>query len=186
MLSSSQRIWGFETIRGTGRHRGRQGEPIDAQAHHLTWKKRPLTRCATRRPIGCCLAQRRSGDPGDVVLIWAPRGNRILRGQHVLNSGYADRRRLERCQVETLHELGCEYVIDRRANDTVLEGRAHPGRGRVAPLGKDIGPGRRHPDIVFEHPDVRRWAQASSWPTADVVTCAATVLHDRVRQPHSG
>jgi len=57
-------------------------------------------------------------------------------------------------------------VIDRRANDYRFWKDEHTqDEGEWRRLGKDIRAlVGDDPDIVFEHPDVRRWAQASSWP----------------------
>ena len=81
-------------------------------------------------------------------------------------------------KVALLNDLGVEAVIDRRAAGYKFWARrAHPGRGRVAPL-RQGHPGLvgGEPDIVFEHPG-RQTMGASVFVCkrgGTIVTCAAT------------
>jgi NADPH:quinone reductase-like Zn-dependent oxidoreductase len=127
---------------GAGRHRGRQSQSVDAQAHapHLGGGGR-------QRPVqldglsDAGLAQRRAGDPGDKVLIWGASGGLgSFAVQHVLNSGGTPVGVVSsEAKVETLHELGCEYVIDRQENDYQFWKDEHTqDESEWRRLGKDI------------------------------------------------
>src|SRR6266516_6032427 len=121
MLAVNQRIWGYESNYGglaeIALVRANQIMPKPA---HLTWEEaacNALCNSTSYRMIvssnGVAMKQ------GDTVLVWGASGG--LGGyavQYVLNGGGTpvgvvsspDR-------VELLHELGCEAVIDRRANN---------------------------------------------------------------------
>ena len=81
-------------------------------------------------------------------------------------------------KVETLHELGCEYVIDRHANDYRFWKDEHTqDESEWRRLGQDVRAlVGEDPDIVFEHPG-RSTMGASVFVAKRggiIVTCAAT------------
>jgi crotonyl-CoA reductase len=117
---------------------------------------------------------------GDKVLIWGASGGiGSFAVQHVLNSGGTPIGVVSSAnKVETLHELGCEYVIDRRANDYRFWKDAHTqDESEWRRFGKDIRAlVGEDPDIVFEHPG-RSTMGASVFVAkrgGTIVTCAAT------------
>jgi len=125
---------------------------------------------------------------GDVVLVWGrDRGLGGYAVQHVLKRrGDPRRRRLLTFQGEAAEALGAEAVIDRSAaayrfwSDEHTQDEAEWRR-----LGRDIRSlVGDDPDIVFEHPGRQTMGlPSSSQARSTIVTCAASSLHDRVRQP---
>jgi crotonyl-CoA reductase len=117
---------------------------------------------------------------GDKVLIWGASGGLgSFAVQHVLNSGGTPIGVVSSAnKVDTLHELGCEYVINRQEKNYQFWKDEHTqDETEWRRLGKDIrGLVGDDPDIVFEHPG-RSTMGASVFVTkraGTIVTCAAT------------
>ncbi len=88
---------------------------------HLTWEEAAVNALCNSTAYRMLVSH--NGAPvtqGDNVLIWGASGGGIgsFAVQHVLNSGGTPIGVVSSAsKVETLRELGCEHVIDRRAND---------------------------------------------------------------------
>jgi crotonyl-CoA reductase len=116
---------------------------------------------------------------GDVVLIWGATGG--LGGfavQYVLNGGGIPVGVVSSPEkVELLHEIGCEHVIDRKAEGYQFWNGDKQDQKEFVRFGKTIrGLVGEDPDIVFEHPG-RQTFGASVFVTkrgGKVVTCAST------------
>ena len=182
MLATNQRIWGFETnFGGLADLAVVKANQLMPKPTHLSWEEaacNALTNSTSSRMIvshnGAPMKQ------GDIVLIWGASGG--LGGyavQYALNGGGIPVGVVSSSdKVELLHELGCEAVIDRKAEGynfwkdehTQDEGEwRRLGKTTRALLGDD-------PDIVFEHPG-RQTMGASVFIAkrgGTVVTCAAT------------
>jgi len=182
MLATNQRIWGFETnFGGLADLAVVKANQLMPKPTHLTWEEaacNALTNSTSYRMIvshnGAPMKQ------GDIVLIWGASGG--LGGyavQYALNGGGIPVGVVSSSdKVELLHELGCEAVIDRKAEGfnfwkdehTQDEGEWRRFGKRVRELAGD------DPDIVFEHPG-RQTMGASVFVCkrgGTVVTCAAT------------
>src|SRR5437016_5652455 len=182
MLAVNQRIWGFESnFGGLAELTVVKANQLMPKPTHLTWEEaacNALTNSTSYRMIvshnGAPMKQ------GDVVLIWGASGG--LGGyavQYALNGGGIPVGVVSSPEkVELLHELGCEAVIDRKAEGfkfwkdehTQDEGEWRRFGKRVRELAGD------DPDIVFEHPG-RQTMGASVFVAkrgGTIVTCAAT------------
>ena len=182
MLATNQRIWGFETnFGGLADLTVVKANQLMRKPTHLTWEEaacNALTNSTSYRMIvshnGAPMKQ------GDIVLIWGASGG--LGGyavQYALNGGGIPVGVVSSPEkVGLLHELGCEAVIDRKAEGfnfwkdehTQDEGEWRRFGKRVRELAGD------DPDIVFEHPG-RQTMGASVFVAkrgGTIVTCAAT------------
>jgi crotonyl-CoA reductase len=117
---------------------------------------------------------------GDKVLIWGASGGLgAFAVQHVLNAGGVPVGVVSsEAKVATLHELGCEHVINRdEKNYRFWQDEHTQDESEWRRLGKDIRSlVGSDPDIVFEHPG-RTTMGASVFVTkrgGTIVTCAAT------------
>src|SRR3954464_9005352 len=183
MLAANQRIWGFESnFGGLADLTVVKANQLMPKPAHLSWEEaacNALCNSTSYRmlvsPNGVDMKQ------GDTVLIWGASGG--LGGyavQYVLNGGGTPVGVVSSAdKVELLHELGCEAVIDRRANAYKFwndEGTAQD-ETEWRRLGKDIRAlVGEDPNIVFEHPG-RQTMGASVFVCArggTIVTCAAT------------
>ncbi|HZT64645.1 MAG TPA: crotonyl-CoA carboxylase/reductase [Acidimicrobiales bacterium] len=182
MLAANQRIWGFETnFGGLADLALVKANQLMPKPAHLSWEEaacNALTNSTSYRmlvsPNGADMKQ------GDIVLIWGASGG--LGGyavQYVLNGGgipvgvvsSADK-------VKLLQEMGCEHVIDRKANGYKFWSDEHTqDESEWRRFGKDIRAlVGEDPNIVFEHPG-RQTMGASVFVCARggmVITCAAT------------
>src|SRR6478736_3350397 len=182
MLAANQRIWGFETnFGGLADLAVVKANQLMPKPTHLTWEESAVNAlCAStsyRMLVGRHAAQMRQGDN---VFVWGATGGiGAYAIQLVLNGGgtpigvvSSDHR------VELLRAMGCEAVIDRRAEGYQFWSDEHTqDEGEWRRLGKKvrslIG---EDPDIVFEHPG-RSTMGASVFVTkrgGTIVTCAAT------------
>jgi crotonyl-CoA reductase len=182
MLAANQRIWGFESNYGglaeVALVKANQLMPKPA---HLTWEEaavNALTNSTSYRmlvsPNGAQMTQ------GQTVLIWGAGGGiGAYAVQYVLNGGGTPVGVVSSPErVELLHEMGCEAVIDRKAEGYRFWSDEHtqdPAEWRR--FGKKI---RElvgvDPDIVFEHPG-RQTMGASVFVAKRggmIITCAAT------------
>ena len=182
MLSSNQRIWGFETnFGGLADIAVVKANQLMPKPTHLTWEESAVNALCNSTAYRMLVSH--NGAPvtqGDVVLIWGASGGLgSFAVQHVLNSGGTPVGVVSsEAKVTTLRELGCEYVIDRRANDYRFWKDEHSqDESEWRRLGKDIRAlVDRDPDIVFEHPG-RSTMGASVYVAKRggiIVTCAAT------------
>jgi len=182
MLADNQRIWGFETNYGSLADltlvKANQLMPKPA---HLTWEEAAVNALCNSTsyrmivsPNGAQMTQ------GQVVLIWGATGGiGAYAVQYVLNGGGTPVGVVSSPErAELLREMGCEHVIDRRAEGYRFwtdEGTQDPSEWRR--LGKKIRDlVGRDPDIVFEHPG-RQTMGASVFVVRRgglVITCAAT------------
>ena len=182
MLTSNQRIWGFETnFGGLADIAVVKANQLMPKPTHLTWEESAVNALCNSTAYRMLVS--RNGAPvtqGDVVLVWGASGGLgSFAVQHVLNSGGTPVGVVSsEAKVQTLRELGCEHVIDRRANDYRFWQDEHTqDESEWRRLGKDI---RSlvgvDPDIVFEHPG-RSTMGASVFVAkrgGTIVTCAAT------------
>src|SRR5213080_2333703 len=183
MLAANQRIWGFESnFGGLADLSVVKANQLMPKPAHLSWEEaacNALCNSTSYRMLvshnGVAMKQ------GDTVLIWGASGG--LGGyavQYVLNGGGTPVGVVSSTdKVELLHELGCEAVIDRRANNYRFwndEG-SEQDESEWRRFGKDIRAlVGEDPNIVFEHPG-RQTMGASVFVCArggTVVTCAAT------------
>ena len=182
MLSSSQRIWGFETnFGGLADICVVKANQLMPKPTHLTWEEAAVNALCNSTAYRMLVSH--NGAPvtqGDKVLIWGASGGiGSFAVQHVLNSGATPIGVVSSAsKVDTLRELGCEHVIDRRANDYRFWKDEHTqDESEWRRLGKDIRAlVGADPDIVFEHPG-RSTMGASVFVAkrgGTIVTCAAT------------
>jgi crotonyl-CoA reductase len=182
MLAANQRIWGFETnFGGLADIALVKANQLMPKPRHLTWEEAAVN--ALTNSTAYRMLVSRNGAPvtqGDKVLIWGASGGiGSFAVQHVLNSGGIPIGVVSSAaKVETLRELGCEHVIDRRERDYRFWKDEHTqDETEWRRLGKDIRAlVGEDPDIVFEHPG-RSTMGASVFVAkraGTIVTCAAT------------
>ena len=183
MLASNQRIWGFETnFGGLADLSVVKANQLMPKPTHLTWEEAAVNALCNstsyRMLVGDHGARMKQGDS---VLIWGATGG--IGGyavQYVLNGGGTPIGVVsspERAAI--LNAMGCEAVIDRRAENYRFWSDEHTqDESEWRRLGKKIRElnGGDDVDIVFEHPG-RSTMGASVFAAkrgGTVVTCAAT------------
>jgi crotonyl-CoA reductase len=182
MLAANQRIWGFETnFGGLADLAVVKANQLMPKPRHLNWEEAACNALTNSTSYRMLVSHNAAAmKQGDVVLIWGASGG--LGGyavQYVLNGGGIPVGVVSSPEkVELLHELGCEAVIDRKANGYQFWSDEHTqDESEWRRLGKDVRAlVGRDPDIVFEHPG-RQTMGASVFVCArggKVVTCAAT------------
>jgi crotonyl-CoA reductase len=182
MMATNQRIWGFETnFGGLAEIAVVKANQLMPKPAHLTWEEaacNALCNSTSYRmivsPNGAQMTQ------GQAVLVWGATGGiGAYAVQYVLNGGgtpvgvVSSEKR-----AELLHELGCQYAIDRRAeNYQFWKDDTEQDPAEWLRLGKKIrGFIGRDVDIVFEHPG-RQTMGASVFVAKRggmIITCAAT------------
>jgi crotonyl-CoA reductase len=182
MMAVNQRIWGFESnFGGLAEITVVKANQLMPKPAHLSWEEaacNALCNSTSYRmivsPNGSQMTQ------GQTVLIWGATGGiGAYAVQYVLNGGGTPVGVVSSPERATLlHELGCEYVIDRRAEGYKFWTDEHtqdPAEWRR--FGKKIRElSGRDPDIVFEHPG-RSTMGASVFVAKRggmIITCAAT------------
>jgi crotonyl-CoA reductase len=182
MLASNQRIWGFESnFGGLAEITVVKANQLMPKPTHLTWEEaasNALCNSTSYRmivsPNGSQMTQ------GQTVLIWGATGGiGAYAVQYVLNGGGTPVGVVSSPErAVLLQELGCEHVIDRRAEGYQFWKNDHeqdPAEWRR--LGKKIRElAGTDPDIVFEHPG-RSTMGASVFVAKRgglIITCAAT------------
>jgi crotonyl-CoA reductase len=182
MLAANQRIWGFESnFGGLAEISVVKANQLMPKPAHLTGEEaacNALCNSTSYRmivsPNGSQMTQ------GQTVLIWGATGGiGAYAVQYVLNGGGTPVGVVSSPErAALLHELGCDYVIDRRAEGYKFwkdDDTQDPGEWRR--LGKKIRElSGRDPDIVFEHPG-RSTMGASVFVAKRggmIITCAAT------------
>ena len=182
MLAANQRIWGFESnFGGLADLSIVKANQLMPKPAHLTWEESAVNGlCAStsyRMLVGRHAARMKQGDN---VFIWGATGGiGAYATQLVLNGGGTpvgvvssdDRAQL-------LHAMGCEHVIDRKAEGYRFWSDEHTqDEGEWRRLGKKVRSlVGEDPDIVFEHPG-RQTMGASVFIAkrgGTIVTCAAT------------
>jgi crotonyl-CoA reductase len=182
MLAANQRIWGFETnYGGLADLSIVKANQLMPKPTHLSWEEAAVNGlCAStsyRMLVGEHAARMKQGDN---VFVWGATGGiGAYAIQLVLNGGgtpigvVSSEKR-----AELLRAMGCEHVIDRRAEGYQFWSDEHTqDEGEWRRLGKKVRElVGEDPDIVFEHPG-RSTMGASVFITkrgGKVVTCAAT------------
>ena len=182
MLAANQRIWGFETnYGGLADLSVVKANQLMPKPAHLTWEESAVSGlCAStsyRMLVGDHAGRMKQGDN---VFIWGATGGiGAYATQLVLNGGGRPVGVVSSPErVKLLNAMGCDAVIDRRAEGYTFWSDEHTQDEREwRRLGKKvrelIG---EDPDIVFEHPG-RSTMGASVFITkkgGKIVTCAAT------------
>jgi crotonyl-CoA reductase len=182
MLSTTQRIWGFETnFGGLADLTIVKANQLMPKPTHLTWEESAVNALCNstsyRMLVGDHAARMKQGD---TVLIWGATGG--IGGyatQYVLNGGGTPVGIVSsEKKVALLNELGCEAVIDRKAEGYRFWSDEHTqDESEWRRFGKKIRSlSGDDPDIVFEHIG-RQTMGASIFACkrgGTVVTCAAT------------
>src|SRR5665213_2142340 len=182
MLSSNQRIWGFETnFGGLADIAVVKANQLMPKPTHLTWEESAVNALCNSTAYRMLVSH--NGAPvtqGDVVLVWGASGGiGSFAVQHVLNSGGTPIGIVSsEAKATMLRELGCEHVINRAEKDYQFWKDEHTqDEGEWRRLGKDIRAlVGEDVDIVFEHPG-RQTMGASVFAAKRggmIVTCAAT------------
>jgi crotonyl-CoA reductase len=182
MLAANQRIWGFETnFGGLADLSVVKANQLMPKPSHLSWEEAAVNALCNstsyRMLVGGNGARMKQGD---TVLVWGATGG--IGGyaiQYVLNGGGTPVGVVSSPErAALLNEMGCEAVIDRRAegyrfwsdDNTQDEAEWRRFGKKIRELVGD------DPDIVFEHPG-RSTMGASVFAVkrgGTVVTCAAT------------
>ncbi|TDT18687.1 crotonyl-CoA carboxylase/reductase [Ilumatobacter fluminis] len=182
MLAANQRIWGFETnFGGLADLSIVKANQLMPKPAHLTWEEAAVNALCNSTSYRMLVSHNGANlKQGDNVLVWGATGG--IGGyaiQYVLNGGGTPIGVVsspERAQL--LNDMGCEAVIDRRAEGYQFWSDEHTqdesewrrfGKKIRELIGED-------PDIVFEHPG-RSTMGASIFAVkrgGTVVTCAAT------------
>ena len=182
MLSSTQRIWGFETnFGGLADVTVVKANQLMPKPAHLTWEEAAVNALCNSTAYRMLVS--RNGAPvtqGDKVLIWGASGGLgSFAVQHVLNSGGVPVGVVSsEAKATMLRELGCEHVINRvEKNYQFWKDEHNQDESEWRRLGKDIRSlVGGDPDVVFEHPG-RSTMGASVFVAkrgGTIVTCAAT------------
>ena len=182
MTAANQRIWGFETnFGGLADLTVVKANQLMPKPSHLTWEEAAVNALCASTSYRMLVSDNASSmKQGDRVLIWGATGG--LGGyavQLVLNGGGVPVGVVSSPEkADLLNQLGCEAVIDRKAEGYRFWKDEHTqDEGEWRRFGKKIrsliGD---DPDIVFEHPG-RQTMGASVFVAkrgGKVVTCAAT------------
>ena len=182
MKAANQRIWGFETnFGGLADLTVVKANQLMPKPTHLTWEESAVNAlCASTSYRMLVSNNAATMKQGDIVLIWGATGG--LGGyatQLVLNGGGIPVGVVSSPdKAQLLKQMGCEAVIDRRAEDYQFWSDEHTqNEGEWRRFGKRIRDlVGEDPDIVFEHPG-RQTMGASVFAAKRggiVVTCAAT------------
>jgi len=182
MLAANQRIWGFETnYGGLADLSIVKANQLMPKPEHLTWEESAVSAlCGStsyRMLVGEHAARMKQGD---VVFIWGATGGiGAYATQLVLNGGGTPVGVVSsESRVKLLQAMGCDAVIDRRAEGYQFWSDEHTqDEGEWRRLGKKVRQlVGEDPDIVFEHPG-RSTMGASVFIAkkgGKIVTCAAT------------
>jgi crotonyl-CoA reductase len=182
MLAANQRIWGFETnFGGLADLAVVKANQLMPKPSHLTWEEAAVNALCASTSYRMLVSNNAAAmKQGDIVLIWGATGG--LGGyavQLVLNGGGTPVGVVSSPdKVQLLKEMGCEAVIDRKADDYQFwSDETTQDETEWRRLGKRIRDlVGEDPDIVFEHPG-RQTMGASVFVAkrgGKIVTCAAT------------
>ncbi len=182
MLAANQRIWGFETnYGGLADLSVVKANQLMPKPAHLSWEEAAVNAlCAStsyRMLVGDHAGRMKQGDN---VFIWGATGGiGAYATQLVLNGGGTPIGVVSsESRVKLLNAMGCDAVIDRKAENYQFWSDEHTQDEREwRRLGKKVRElVGEDPDIVFEHPG-RSTMGASVFITkrgGKIVTCAAT------------
>lgn len=182
MLAANQRIWGYETnFGGLAELSVVKANQLMPKPAHLTWEESAVNAlCNSTSYRMLVSANGAHMKQGDVVLIWGATGGiGSYAVQYVLNGGGIPVGVVSSPErAALLREMGCEAVIDRRAQGyQFFDGAGGHDDREWRRFGSDIRDlVGEDPDIVFEHPG-RSTFGASMYVAkkgGTVVTCAAT------------
>ena len=182
MLATNQRIWGFETnFGGLADLTVVKANQLMPKPSHLTWEEAAVNALCNSTSYRMLVSDNGARmKQGDSVLIWGATGG--IGGyavQYVLNGGGTPIGVVSSPErAALLNEMGCEAVIDRRAENYRFWSDEHTqDESEWRRFGKKIRElTGEDPDIVFEHPG-RSTMGASIFAVkrgGTVVTCAAT------------
>jgi len=182
MLGANQRIWGFETnFGGLADLTIVKANQLMPKPTHLTWEESSVNALCNSTSYRMLVSDNAARmKQGDIVLIWGATGG--IGGyavQYVLNGGGIPVGVVSSPEkAQLLKEMGCEAVIDRKAEDyRFWKDEFHQDETEWRRFGKRIRDlVGDDPDIVFEHPG-RQTMGASTFACkrgGTVVTCAAT------------
>ncbi len=183
MMATNQRIWGFETnFGGLAEVAVVKANQLMPKPAHLTWEEAACNALCNSTSYRMIVSKNGSQmTQGQAVLIWGATGGiGAYATQYVLNGGgtpvgvVSSEKR-----AEVLRAMGCEAVIDRRAEEykfwNAEDTEQDPaewlrlGKKIRSLVGRDV-------DIVFEHPG-RSTMGASVFVAKRggmIITCAAT------------
>ncbi len=182
MLATNQRIWGFETnFGGLAELSIVKANQLMPKPTHLSWEEAAVNALCNSTSYRMLVGEHGARmKQGDTVLVWGATGG--IGGyavQYVLNGGGTPVGVVSSPErVALLHDIGCEAVIDRRAEGYTFWSDEHTqDESEWRRFGKQIRDlAGCDPDIVFEHPG-RSTMGASIFAVkrgGTVVTCAAT------------
>ena len=182
MKAANQRIWGFETnFGGLADLALVKANQLMPKPTHLTWEESAVNAlCASTSYRMLVSNNAATMKQGDIVLIWGATGGLgSYATQLVLNGGGTPVGVVSSPEkAKLLQEMGCEAVIDRRAEAFRFWKDEHTQDEaewrRFGKLIRDLV--GEDPDIVFEHPG-RQTMGASVFAAkrgGTIVTCAAT------------
>ncbi len=182
MLAANQRIWGFETnFGGLAELSIVKANQLMPKPTHLTWEEAAVNALCNSTSYRMLVSDNGARmKQGDNVLVWGATGG--IGGyaiQYVLNGGATPVGIVSSPEkAALLNELGCEAVIDRRAEGYRFWSDEHTqDEGEWRRLGKKVRSlVGDDADIVFEHVG-RQTMGASIFACkrgGTVVTCAAT------------
>jgi len=182
MLASNERIWGFETnFGGLADLTVVKANQLMPKPTHLTWEESAVNALCNSTSYRMLVSDNAARmKQGDTVLIWGATGG--IGGyavQYVLNGGGVPVGVVSSPEkAQLLNEMGCEAVIDRRAEGYRFWKDEHTqDESEWRRFGKRVRElAGEDPDIVFEHPG-RQTMGASVFSCkrgGTIVTCAAT------------
>ena len=182
MLASNERIWGFETnFGGLADLTVVKANQLMPKPTHLTWEESAVNALCNSTSYRMLVSDNAARmKQGDTVLIWGATGG--IGGyavQYVLNGGGVPVGVVSSPEkAQLLNEMGCEAVIDRKAEGYRFWKDEHTqDESEWRRFGKRVRElAGEDPDIVFEHPG-RQTMGASVFSCkrgGTIVTCAAT------------
>jgi crotonyl-CoA reductase len=183
MLAANQRIWGYETnFGGLADLSVVKANQLMPKPAHLSWEEAAVNALCSSTSYRMLVSDNGARmKQGDSVLVWGATGG--IGGyavQYVLNGGGTPIGVVSSPErAELLRKMGCEAVIDRRAEGYEFWSDEHTqDESEWRRFGKKVRElnGGEDVDIVFEHPG-RSTMGASIFAVrraGTVVTCAAT------------
>jgi crotonyl-CoA reductase len=183
MLAANQRIWGYETnFGGLADLAVVKANQLMPKPAHLSWEEAAVNALCSSTSYRMLVSDNGARmKQGDSVLVWGATGG--IGGyaiQYVLNGGGTPVGVVSSPErAELLRKMGCEAVIDRRAEGYRFWADEHTqDESEWRRFGKKVRElnGGEDVDIVFEHPG-RSTMGASIFAVrraGTVVTCAAT------------
>ena len=182
MLANNERIWGFETnFGGLADLTVVKANQLMPKPTHLTWEESAVNALCNSTSYRMLVSDNAARmKQGDTVLIWGATGG--IGGyavQYVLNGGGVPVGVVSSPEkAQLLNEMGCEAVIDRKAEGYRFWKDEHTqDESEWRRFGKRVRElAGEDPDLVFEHPG-RQTMGASVFSCkrgGTIVTCAAT------------